>query len=218
MPPPSAVTPIRQASSPPRSSARQPLTTTDFRRYSDDEIRAILQRSLEQQNDDRITHQELVDVARELGIDERAVREAAREVAERAKKPAEERHEKKRRLTRELAIYAVVNLFLALMFGFPGWQKWVLLGWGLGLALKAVKLAFPVAEKEKSHKKDKRSPREREADLRIEEGARELSSVTSRVRMRIAGGDRDVLAEEEAALAEARGDARRVGSVAPRGR
>ncbi|MBK8257376.1 MAG: protein kinase [Polyangiaceae bacterium] len=60
----------------------QPARTTGQRRYTDDEIRKIVERASEMQGAEAaISHQELLDVAREVGLDEGAVSAAAREIS-----------------------------------------------------------------------------------------------------------------------------------------
>ncbi len=51
-------------------------------RYTDEEIREIVARASErQEGDERISHEELLEIAREIGLDERAVDAAARDLA-----------------------------------------------------------------------------------------------------------------------------------------
>jgi eukaryotic-like serine/threonine-protein kinase len=75
------------------SDARPPgdegaARTTGQRRYSDDEVRKIVERATELQGGEgALSHPELLDVAREVGLDEGAVSAAAREIA-REKKAA----------------------------------------------------------------------------------------------------------------------------------
>ena len=71
------------------ANAESPATrTTGQRRYTDDEIRRIVERATELQGSEgALSHQELLDVAREVGLEEKAVSVAAREIA-REKKAA----------------------------------------------------------------------------------------------------------------------------------
>jgi serine/threonine-protein kinase len=80
------------------SRAKEPLRATAARRYSDDEIREIVARASQPQgSDDGLSHAELMEVAREVGLDERAVEKAARDLAaEREQRSREERSREER--------------------------------------------------------------------------------------------------------------------------
>ena len=110
-------------------------------RYTQLEVDEILRRALDRSvGVDGLEHHELIDVAREVGIDRDAVELAVRDIeAERALE-AEREHivaTRKSRFFRALSTYAIVNSGLALIDWFQGpgwWVQYVLIGWGLGLA------------------------------------------------------------------------------------
>lgn len=113
--------------------------------YSDDEVRAIIDRAL--RNDlggGAVSHEELVAAGAEVGISREALELAARDV--RAKRQVEELklrviRRRRRALVSHLSVYVIVNAFL-FMVNFlttPGqwWFLFSVLGWGLGLIFHA---------------------------------------------------------------------------------
>lgn len=124
------------------------------RSYSQDEVEEILRRAVRnQRGDDELDHGDLLAAARAAGIDEEAVRRAVAEfdqqrdrenLAERVK------HRRRSRFTQSLVTYLIVNGFLATIDGMSGgglqFVQWVLLGWGLPLALQARRAFFPSGE------------------------------------------------------------------------
>ena len=161
------------------------LSREDFRRYSRDEIQEILQRALEREHlaggGEGFHHDELLEAAREVGIDPDQLERAAAEVARRQHKQAQkalERPRAMRSLLRNAATFAVVNLFLLLLVG-GRVSRFVFLGWGLGLSLQAIRFAFP------------REPRRRERprplvrEQAVEAGVGQLLRATT-ARLRIA--------------------------------
>jgi hypothetical protein len=190
--------PGKAASSPPgagrpRSGVPASLATTDFRRYSNDQIQAIMGRALERgaSGATGIGHAELLEVAREVGIDERAVRKAADDLAmaERFARDAdEERQRAKQKLLRNLATAVVVIGFLAVAFH-AAWIKWIACAWGFSLALQAVNYFFP--KDPKRGKRASRGARDPAFESVVEEGTRALLTATeTRARMRVAPGPR----------------------------
>src|SRR5207248_10703970 len=110
---------------------------SDFRRYSTQTMRAIIERALERQVEQPqpgYSPDEILSAAREVGVDDETLRAAAREVAERRVREIsaeEQRIRAVRKLWRHAATYVVVNAFLFFMTGW-GATKWVVLGWGMG--------------------------------------------------------------------------------------
>jgi hypothetical protein len=116
------------------------------RTYTRDEVQAILGKALEQQHadGDALSHDDLLAIGRELGI-ERAALEAA---AAGMQGDAEMRREVERRIRAahrgfawHFLTYALVIALLAtinLMTGGPLWFVWAALGWGVGLGLHAM--------------------------------------------------------------------------------
>lgn len=126
---------------------------TAGRRYSDAERDEILRRAIAaQEGSDDITHEELVDAAREIGIDPAKVEAAAAEISRERGRRAEESEDdalvrtevsrRRGRFGRHLLTYLIVNgalVAMNLLAGGAFWAIWPILGWGLGLALQAAR-------------------------------------------------------------------------------
>lgn len=121
--------------------------------YTRDEVEEILRRALETQPVEDLSHEDLLEVAEEAGIDKSLVEAAAKELAE--KKIIEKEEEtilarRKRNFFSSLYTYVATNGFLVLidvMSGPGWWVQWVLAGWGLGIALAARSAFLPDREK-----------------------------------------------------------------------
>jgi hypothetical protein len=114
------------------------------RRYSDQEVRAILERALHHERGDGLSHTDLLDAAGEAGISRDAVEQAALEVeASRGLELARERIIARRRagFFSHLWAYVGVQVFLIAINLLTSPQYWwfvfPLLGWGLGLFFSA---------------------------------------------------------------------------------
>jgi 2TM domain len=114
------------------------------RRYSEQEVRAILERAVRREGADGLSHEDLLEAAREVGISSGAVEEAAREVEEgRTLELARERILARRRSGFVSHLWAFVSvqvvLFAINLLTSPGhwWFVYPLLGWGLALVLSA---------------------------------------------------------------------------------
>lgn len=123
--------------------------------YTDDEVRAIIDRALQKQPDRRMSHDELLAVGSEVGISAEAIEVAAKEVKEaRERDEAKEKilANRKRGFGSHLWAYAIVNgcLFLINFLTTPG-QWWVLFPvvlWGMAIAFHArAALSGHVSEK-----------------------------------------------------------------------
>ena len=122
--------------------------------YSDDEVRAIIERALKEQPADAVSHDELLSIGAGVGLSPAALESAAREVTEaRLTKTATERIVSRRRrgLAAHAFVYFVINATLfAINFLTTRGQWWVLfpvLAWGIGLILHAgFGLFSPVSE------------------------------------------------------------------------
>jgi hypothetical protein len=126
--------------------------------YSREEMDAILKRAIERQQAkaDGIGHEELVAAAGEVGIPREEVEAAARDLAaEKAKAPKPEpelapvamtdgRRREIRRFFRRAAGFGVLTLFFYFLSGGgrDGWWIWAAMGFGVSLAMNAIKIAF----------------------------------------------------------------------------
>jgi hypothetical protein len=115
----------------------------DERRYSEREVRAILDRALDHESDG-LTHGDLLAAAREAGISTEAVEKAALELdGLRAQDDARERILARRRAAffSHLWAFVAVQLFLLALNLLTSpdylWFLFPLLGWGLGLSFAA---------------------------------------------------------------------------------
>lgn len=105
---------------------------------SEDEVEAILSLAIRKSGDDLDLKSRLMETAKELGISEEAVLQAAKEFS--AKKAvstdlAEYQEYRKRGFVQHLVPYVVVNAFLFFMARGDSWWIYPLLGWGIGLAI-----------------------------------------------------------------------------------
>lgn len=122
-------------------------------RYSPEQVRAILERALDEgrrRNDPGgITYDELRDTARELDIDERVLQEAILESEETWEmEDARQRWvvRRKEKFFEHLRSYLVVNavlMVIAFVTGSGLWFLWPIFGWGIGLAFDASEAFFP---------------------------------------------------------------------------
>ena len=128
-----------------------------LRQYTNEEAASIITRVLERQNGEggRISHDELLETAREIGITtlelEEAVVEETRLRAERIVLEEERQAERQKALKvllRHLAAYVVIGAFcfvLGVRVTGGVWYVWVLLLWGLGVGAHALRALLPNA-------------------------------------------------------------------------
>lgn len=122
------------------------------RRFTNDEVNAILKRALARQgggSTDTLTYDDLLDTARELGIDpiqlQMAVTEQDQEGGLEAAR-AEWKVRRRKKFFEHLRAYVIVNVFLVIMAVISDsgpWFVWPLLGWGIGLMFDASDTFFP---------------------------------------------------------------------------
>ena len=120
------------------------------KQYSKDEVDRIIRRALKLKKDDLINHQELLDTAREFGIDPQTLETAIEEDKEEFEKVRARKTRLLRRKTRfhrHLWSYLIVIgalLLINLLTPGPWWFQWPALGWGIGLAFNFKAAYFPV--------------------------------------------------------------------------
>jgi len=120
------------------------------KQYSKDEVDRIIRRALKFKKVDLVNHQELVDTAREFGIDPQTLEAAIEKEQESfAKEKARRtrRRRRKARFHRHLWSYIIVIgglLLINIVTPGPWWFQWPALGWGIGLAFNFKAAYFPV--------------------------------------------------------------------------
>jgi len=108
--------------------------------YDSDEVTRIIRRALKLNNEDTISHDELMETASRIGLDPQVVETAIRQEQTEYKKQRIRQAILKRRKAGfqwHLWSYLVVNIALLLtnkLTPGPWWFHWSVLGWGIGLA------------------------------------------------------------------------------------
>ncbi len=119
---------------------------TDARKYSDEEVRAILDRALKGDGGDvgSLSHAELLSIGEQVGVPPEAMSRAAEEMLQARLDVAAERaiaSRRKRWLVAHAVVFAVINglLFAVNASTTPGewWVLFPVVFWGLALALHA---------------------------------------------------------------------------------
>ena len=120
------------------------------KQYSKDEVDRIIRRALKLKKEDSISHQELLDTAREFGIDPQTLEAAIEEDQETYEK---ERVRKTRLLRRKARFHRHLWSYMIVIGGLllinavtpgPWWFQWPALGWGIGLAFNFKAAYFPL--------------------------------------------------------------------------
>ena len=123
------------------------------RQYDNDEVNRIIRRALKLENEDTISHQDLIDTARDIGLDPQIVETAIEQEQQATKKEKIRKVWLKRRKVgfySHLWSYLSVNATLLIINIFtpgPWWFQWSVLGWGIGLAFHCKATFFPQAKK-----------------------------------------------------------------------
>lgn len=123
------------------------------RRFSSDEVSAIVRRALQDQNaGDSVSYEELRDIAGQSGIaPEILERVLTRDASEGALDRAGDEWMRQRRgkFNRHLRSYLIVNgilMLINLRNGGAYWFIWPVLGWGFGLAFDASATFWPAQQ------------------------------------------------------------------------
>jgi hypothetical protein len=120
------------------------------KQYSKDEVDRIIRRALKMKKEDSVNHQELIDTAKEFGIDPQTLETAIKEDQEgfeRERARSIRLRRRKARFHRHLWSYIIViGALLLINITTPGpwWFQWPALGWGIGLAFNFKAAYFPV--------------------------------------------------------------------------
>jgi len=225
--------PAARGSAPPPSPRNAGEPSRSGARYDTETLKAIFEHAIRVEGArGRYREDDLVEAAREMGIDEATILDAAREVELARGLPsvdalrAEKRRKARSSFIQHLGAYLIVNTFLALMSGHL--NKAVLLGWGVGLAFHLWGVVFPKDASDDdlleeafkrrlaTQKKRGKPARERDVPGDVAAGAAELLATARRggprERVRVAAGElapgdderaaEDAAAEAEAARAE----------------
>ena len=119
------------------------------RQYSNDEVNRIIRCALKLEQEETISHQDLIETARETGIDPKILEPAILQEGREFKKEKIRMARLKRRKVgfySHLWSYLIVNAALLLINNFtpgPWWFQWSVLGWGIGLAFHFKAIYFP---------------------------------------------------------------------------
>jgi hypothetical protein len=145
------------------------------RTYTQEEVEAILDRAIRQQSKDasKLTHDELVSAAAEVGIPKEAIDTAARELGEPAKSPARSdeqivsawRKRAWRAFIRHFVTFVLVNAMLAFINLATSraflWFPIVILGWGIGVSMQLLGILFADEERIVARERRRLEKRER---------------------------------------------------------
>ena len=118
--------------------------------YSKDDVDRIIRRALKLKKTDTINHQELIDTAKEFGIDPQTLETAIEEEIKEFEKESIRKKRLLRRKTRfhrHLWSYVIIIgalLILNVLTPGPWWFQWPALGWGIGLAFNFKAAYFPL--------------------------------------------------------------------------
>ena len=167
------------------------------RTYTQEEVDAILSKAIEQQSKDagKLSHEELVAAAAEVGISRDAIDTAARDVTSPASREKQDdktmlatgRRRAWRALLRHVVVFAIVNAMLAFInfATTPAflWCAIVFFGWGIGVAMQLLSILFADEERTVSRERRRRDRRARKERWRkrgqaferaVDEGVRVL--------------------------------------------
>lgn len=125
------------------------MNFSESRKYTSDEVDRIIRRALRLKKDEVIDHDDLIDTAKELGVDSRTL-ETAIEQEQQTYDDLKARKlrmvSRKAKFHRHLWSYIIVIGALILINIFtpgPWWFQWPVLGWGIGLAFHFRAAYFP---------------------------------------------------------------------------
>lgn len=118
------------------------MNENSSQQYDQDEVNRIMRRALKIKNEDTISHQDLIETAKEMGLDPKIVEAAIEQEMREIKKTRTRMALLKRRrirFYRNLSSYIVIIGMLALINSLtpgPWWFQWPALGWGIGLVFQ----------------------------------------------------------------------------------
>lgn len=128
------------------------MNLSESHQYTSDEVERIIRRALRLKKLELISHDDLLDMAKELGLDSRTVETAIEQEQsdfELKKSRKLKMLRRKGRFHRHLWSYIIIIGALILINIFtpgPWWFQWPVLGWGIGLAFHVRAAYFPTGE------------------------------------------------------------------------
>jgi hypothetical protein len=145
------------------------------RKYSEDEAAAIIRRALERKElVDHVSHSELVETAKEMGLSAADVEAAVVEEAK-SRALADERAEwlarRQRQLRGSVAVWLWVSalcLAINLLAGGPWWFQWVLVPWGFLQLFPLMRLRLGPTEEQLERLRRRRERRLRRSQRRAQ--------------------------------------------------
>lgn len=162
----------------------------DPRRYSDEDIQAIIQRALDQQGTPKgdLTHADLLGIGEQVGLSAESIERAAREVVEArgaAESTARIKSARRRWLALHAAVFLVINalLFTVNALTTPGewWFLFSVFFWGLALAAHAAfALGAGISPKRQRRERariDAAAQPQARQQLRVDDAARTSDSI-----------------------------------------
>ena len=123
------------------------------RKYTSDEVSRIIRRALKSKKDDITTHSDLLELAKDLGLNSAAVETAVEEEQyENEKERAQRIRIDRRKAGFKSHLWSYIIIIGALMLinifaGEPWWFQWPALGCGIGLAF-SFRAAYFATERE----------------------------------------------------------------------
>lgn len=181
--------PAREAGAGPAQSVR-PATSRagrEFASYSTEQVSEILKRAVDVQasRGSGLSHDELAEVAGEVGVDRAALDQAVRDLAHRTDDP---RRAQLARLKSQALRYmgiAVLLFWVALLTHGWGWFWWALIGLGAALMFRGIRVVTG-EESERDRRRDRRRGRRnrRPDESEIARGVDLLLEATARRRVR----------------------------------
>jgi hypothetical protein len=158
-------------------------------RYTQEQVNAILKRALQRKEigdlSDDLSHRELLETAKEVGIDPRDVEQAIaeeRRAAELRADAAEWKAERAARLRAMATTWAAINALCTVInfvLGPPWWFLWVLIPWGTILLLSALRTRNGPSPHELTQRRERRLRKQRNEEIRarIQTGAQVIGDV-----------------------------------------
>jgi hypothetical protein len=171
---------------------------TTPRRYDEAEVREILRRAIERDQDDagRLGRSDIIAAAAEIGIDESSVQRAIVDI-DRERELTDEvellRLQRKSKWLSHVSTWAIVNAFLLavnLLTGGAWWFYWPLMAWGIFVAMHTARVVMADdrrdrerakkrlekrrGQREKQARKEKKKAAEKELEQAIERGVHAL--------------------------------------------